>query len=110
MGFYFSRPLASISIWGGKMLAALLLAIGAGLLIIMPVTLLGSGLVDLIVGTSFAGPLLLLGFVIELPFFGLGGPRLHRVFGGLRDACGHGSSGPVIDAVWRRVVQTAGIV
>src|ERR1700692_3158227 len=31
----------------------------------------------------------LLGFIIELPFPGLGGPRLHRVFGGLKDACGH---------------------
>src|SRR5665647_739354 len=35
----------------------------------------------------------LLGFIIELPFLGLGGPRLHRVFGGLKDACGH-SIGP----------------
>src|ERR1700733_8236280 len=32
----------------------------------------------------------LLGLIIELPFPGLGGPRLHRVFGGLKDACGHG--------------------
>ena len=44
MGFYFSRPLGSLSIWGGKMLGALLLAIGAGLLVVLPVTLLGSGL------------------------------------------------------------------
>ena len=31
----------------------------------------------------------LLGLVIELPFPGFGGPRLHRVFGGLEDPCGH---------------------
>src|SRR6266404_654981 len=32
----------------------------------------------------------LLGFKSELPFPGFGGPRLHRVFSGLKDACGHG--------------------
>src|SRR6476620_15960 len=32
----------------------------------------------------------LLGLVIELPFPGLGPPRLHRVFGGLKNACGPG--------------------
>ena len=52
----------------------------------------------------------LLRLVVELPFLGLGGPRLHRVFGGLKDACGHGWSGPVRYAAWKRVVETAGIV
>src|ERR1700756_2623756 len=52
----------------------------------------------------------LFGLVIELPFLGLGGPRLHRVFGGLKDACGHGRSGPVGNVTWKRVVETAGIV
>ena len=32
----------------------------------------------------------LLGLVGELPFPGLRPARLHRVFGGLKDACGHG--------------------
>jgi DNA-binding Lrp family transcriptional regulator len=32
----------------------------------------------------------LLGLVIELPFPGHGPTRLHRVFGGLKNACGHG--------------------
>src|SRR6185312_8128622 len=36
----------------------------------------------------------LLGFIVDLPFPGDGGPRLHRVFGGLKDACGHGRSVP----------------
>src|SRR5437762_181709 len=36
----------------------------------------------------------LLRLVIELPFPGLGPARLHRVFGGLKNACGHGWWGP----------------
>src|SRR5665213_921553 len=36
----------------------------------------------------------LLRLIIELPFAGLGGARLHRVFGRLKDACGHGWSDP----------------
>jgi len=35
---------------------------------------------------------------------GLGLPRLHRVFGGLKDTCGHGSQGPVRYATWKRVL------
>jgi hypothetical protein len=35
-GFYFARPLPSLAIWGGKILAALLLASGAGLLCGLP--------------------------------------------------------------------------
>jgi hypothetical protein len=50
MGFYFSRPLGSLSIWGGKMLGALLLAIGAGLLVVLPVTFLGGGLLGGLTG------------------------------------------------------------
>src|SRR6266702_1114122 len=52
----------------------------------------------------------LLGFVIELPIPGLGTPRLHRVFGGLKNACGHGWWDPVRYAKWRRLEETAGIV
>src|SRR3954447_222515 len=51
----------------------------------------------------------LLGLVIELPFLGLRSTRLHRVFGGLKYACSHGS-GPVINAASRRVVEAANIV
>lgn len=35
-GFYFARPLPSLAIWGGKILAALLLASGAALLCALP--------------------------------------------------------------------------
>src|SRR5216684_9077559 len=48
----------------------------------------------------------LLGLIIELPFPGLGGPRLHGVFGGLRDTCGHGCQDPWIcdmEAWWKRL-------
>src|SRR5450631_2109195 len=38
----------------------------------------------------------LLGLIIELPFTGLRGPRLHRVFGGLKDTCSHGCQDPWI--------------
>ncbi|HET9225871.1 MAG TPA: hypothetical protein VFR31_04350, partial [Thermoanaerobaculia bacterium] len=41
MGFYFSRPLPGWAIWGGKLAAAVLLAFGAGLLILLPAVLLG---------------------------------------------------------------------
>src|SRR5229473_1814529 len=44
----------------------------------------------------------LLGLIIELPFPGLGGPRLHGVFGGLKDTCGHGCQDPPGYATWKR--------
>src|SRR6202022_527672 len=72
---------------------------------------------DLLLHVAGAGPAhqrldswWLLGFIIELPFPGLGGPRLHRVFGRLKDACGHGWWDPVRYAKWRRLEETAGIV
>src|SRR5882757_1580355 len=48
----------------------------------------------------------LLGLIVELPFAGLGTSRLHRVFGGLKNACGHGWSGPVRYATWKRLEET----
>src|ERR1700722_20191377 len=48
--------------------------------------------------------------IIELPFPRFGDPRLHRVFGGLKDACDHGWWGPLRNAAWKRVAETAGIV
>jgi hypothetical protein len=41
LGFFFARPLAGWTIWGGKMTAALLIAWGAGLLVLLPAVLLG---------------------------------------------------------------------
>src|SRR5882757_1640591 len=52
----------------------------------------------------------LLRLVVQLPFPGRGTSRLHRVFGGLKNACGHGWSGPVGYATWVRLEETAGIV
>ncbi len=55
LGFYFSRPLPGLAIWGGKLAAAFLLALGSGLLVGLPAVLLGDG-VDLsgYWGTSFS--------------------------------------------------------
>src|SRR5262245_6303566 len=52
----------------------------------------------------------LLGLVVELPFVRLGPARLHRVFGGLEDACSHGWSGPVRSMGCKRLAEAAGIV
>lgn len=47
LGFYFARPLPGWVIWGGKMLAATLLSLGAGVLILLP-ALLAGGKLDLL--------------------------------------------------------------
>src|SRR6478672_511600 len=57
----------------------------------------------------------LFGIIVKLPFAGLGGPGLHRVFGGLKDACGHEWSRSVsqserVSQHGRRAVRPAGIV
>ncbi len=41
LGFFFARPLPGWAVWGGKMAAALVLTWGAGLLVLLPVVLLG---------------------------------------------------------------------
>lgn len=41
LGFYFSRPLPGWAIWAGKLSAAILLAFGSGLLVLLPSLLLG---------------------------------------------------------------------
>lgn len=41
LGFYFSRPLPGWAIWAGKLSAAVLLAFGSGLLVLLPSMLLG---------------------------------------------------------------------
>src|SRR3954453_15804131 len=58
----------------------------------------------------------LLGLVVELPFLGLRPAGLHRVLGGLENACGHWRSGPLcvfsfdFDASGWQLVETSGIV
>ncbi|MBW3563149.1 MAG: hypothetical protein KY459_00305 [Acidobacteria bacterium] len=44
LSFFLGRPLSTASVWGGKMLAAWLLAILCALLVLLPATVVGSGL------------------------------------------------------------------
>jgi hypothetical protein len=44
IGFYVSRPISAGALWGGKVVAALLLAIGAAFLVVLPATVIGGGL------------------------------------------------------------------
>lgn len=44
LGFYFSRPLSGGAVWAGKSLAAVLLSLASGLLILAPVSLLNGQL------------------------------------------------------------------
>jgi hypothetical protein len=41
LGFYFSRPLPGWAIWAGKLASALILALGSGVLVMLPSLLLG---------------------------------------------------------------------
>jgi hypothetical protein len=41
LGFYFARPLSGLAIWAGKTVAALVLVLGCGLLVLAPAALLG---------------------------------------------------------------------
>lgn len=43
LGFFYSRPIPSLSIWGGKLLAAYALALSAAGLSLLPTTLVGGG-------------------------------------------------------------------
>lgn len=40
LGFYFARPLSGAALWAGKLAAAAALTVGAGLLVLLPTTLL----------------------------------------------------------------------
>ncbi|MEA2603525.1 MAG: hypothetical protein QOF89_4517 [Acidobacteriota bacterium] len=40
LGFYFARPLSGAALWAGKLAAATALTVGAGLLVLLPTTLL----------------------------------------------------------------------
>jgi hypothetical protein len=44
IGFYFSRPISAGALWSGKVVAALLLAIGTAFLVVLPATVIGGGL------------------------------------------------------------------
>src|SRR4051812_20428446 len=76
---------------------ALALAIGDGFLLAVEAQR------DLLLHVAGRGPThqrldraRLLGLVVELPFLGLRPAGLHRVLGGLENACGHGWSGPLV--------------
>ena len=50
-GFLFARPLSAAAIWGGKVLACWVLAVGSGLVVLLPAAAVGGGL-RLFWGTS----------------------------------------------------------
>jgi hypothetical protein len=62
LGFYFVRPVPWWSIWGGKMLAAVGLALGSALLVALPVILVDGGAAP--VGHPFAIALAVLAAVL----------------------------------------------
>ncbi|OYW07204.1 MAG: hypothetical protein B7X11_00265 [Acidobacteria bacterium 37-65-4] len=51
LGFLFARPLSAAAIWGGKVLACWVLAVGSGLVVLLPAAAVGGGL-HLFWGTS----------------------------------------------------------
>jgi hypothetical protein len=58
LGFYFARPLPGWAIWGGKMLAATLLSLGAGALVLLPALLAGGRIEFLGIGRGWGFDLL----------------------------------------------------
>jgi hypothetical protein len=58
LGFYFARPLPGWAIWGGKMLAAALLSLGAGALVLLPALLAGGRIEFLDIGRGWGFDLL----------------------------------------------------
>jgi hypothetical protein len=44
LGFYFARPLSGAAIWAGKMLGAAILAVGTGVLVLLPTLLVGGNI------------------------------------------------------------------
>jgi hypothetical protein len=48
MSFWFARPFSTHAIWGGKFAAALLLLLGAALLAMLPATLIGRGVIEVV--------------------------------------------------------------
>jgi hypothetical protein len=73
LGFYFARPVAGAAIWAGKLLAGLLLALGAAALALLPTAVVTPArLVDWFSGSS-------LGSAALAAFFLLGGAHLVAV-------------------------------
>lgn len=58
LSFFLGRPLSTASVWGGKMLAAWLLAMICALLVLLPATVVGSGLMFWLT-TGEGGPIVL---------------------------------------------------
>jgi hypothetical protein len=68
LGFYFARPLSGGAIWAGKLAAAAVLAVGAGVLVLLPASLLGglpdpSGYWGMTIGPALSRPELALGWL-----------------------------------------------
>lgn len=74
VGFYLARPLSPLSIWGGKMAAALLLAAGGALLALLPSAIVGASLRDAALGLirSRQTPALLAAALLLVPLAHVG--------------------------------------
>jgi hypothetical protein len=74
LGFYFSRPLSGWAVWAGKLSAAAALALGSGILVVLPAVLVGGGLGLIGKGDLFLGPVgLAIGWVVLALLFVLVG-------------------------------------
>ncbi|MGC8723393.1 MAG: hypothetical protein ACP5VF_05930 [Acidobacteriota bacterium] len=52
LSFDFARPIGGLAIWAGRMAAVLILSLGSALVILLPATLAGGGLVTLAAGAA----------------------------------------------------------
>ncbi len=52
LSFDFARPIGGLAIWAGRMGAVLILSLGSALVILLPATLAGGGLVTLLTGAT----------------------------------------------------------
>lgn len=74
LSFYLARPLSAVSIWSGKMAAALLLAVGGAALALLPSALAGASLRDQALGLIRSGqaPALLAAALLLVPLAHVG--------------------------------------
>jgi hypothetical protein len=55
LGFFFSRPVTSFSIWSGRMLAAMALILGSELVVLLPAIVAGNFVPDILEGGAIPG-------------------------------------------------------
>lgn len=80
IAFFMSRPIPTLAIWGGKILAAITLGFAGMVLVLLPVTLAGNGLVWLLTDSDWGTPAILalvgIGITIGAPLAHAGGIAL----------------------------------